>query len=188
MRQTEVQDLGLTTIRHENVRGLDVAVHDALRVCRLQPVGNLNPQLQHFLRLEQFPAQELLQGLPLQALHGDEGFALVLSDLVNRADIRVVERRRRPRLAAEPFQELAVLGQCVGQELERYAPPQLGIFSFVNDTHAAATQLLQDPVVRNSRADHSRLPCIEAMLAHRYGHVNSPASAALAARRWSNVQ
>jgi hypothetical protein len=54
----------------------------------------------------------------------------------------MVERRRSPRLAAETSLELAVLGQFFGQELERHAAAELGVFGLVHDAHAAAPQLL----------------------------------------------
>ena len=56
LRQTEVQNLRLAPRGHEDVRRLDVAVDDALGVRRVQPVGNLNAQVQHFLGLEQLAA------------------------------------------------------------------------------------------------------------------------------------
>jgi len=43
----------------------------------------------------------VLQRLALQQLHADEGLALVLVDVVDRADIGVVEGRRGPGLALE---------------------------------------------------------------------------------------
>jgi hypothetical protein len=54
----------------------------------------------------------------------------------------MVERRRSPRLAAETSLELAVLGQFFGQELERHAAAELGVFGLVHDAHAAPPQLL----------------------------------------------
>ncbi len=40
------------------------------------------------------------------------------------------------------------------QEFQRYHAVQPGIFYFVNDTHASATEILNYVVVRNCLADH----------------------------------
>jgi hypothetical protein len=42
--QPEIQDLGVPTLSHENIRGLDVAVNDTLRVSCIQRIGNLDRQ------------------------------------------------------------------------------------------------------------------------------------------------
>jgi hypothetical protein len=117
LRQTEIQDLRLTALGHENVRRLDVPMDDALGVGRVQRIGNLNRQLQHFLRPEWLPGKALLQGLPLQILHGDEGLAFVLANLVNRADIGMVECRGGPCFPLETLQRLMVLRQLFGKEV-----------------------------------------------------------------------
>ena len=43
--QPEIQNLRLATLRYEDVRRLDVAVHDALRMSRVQCIGNLDSQV-----------------------------------------------------------------------------------------------------------------------------------------------
>ena len=50
-RQAEVQNLRLPSRGNENVRRLDVAVGDAFGVCRLQPVGDLNCDIQQRIDL-----------------------------------------------------------------------------------------------------------------------------------------
>ena len=46
LRQTEIQNLRLSTFDEKNIRRLDVAVHDSLRVSRIEPVGDLSAYLQ----------------------------------------------------------------------------------------------------------------------------------------------
>jgi len=41
-----------------------------------------------------------------------------------------------------------------GEELKRNKPPELGIFSFIDDSHPAAAKLAQDAVVRNGLIPH----------------------------------
>ena len=47
----------------------------------------------------------------------------------------------------ETFQRQRVVGDLVRQEFERDKTTKLGVFGFVDDTHPAAAQLLDDPVV-----------------------------------------
>jgi hypothetical protein len=66
----------------------------------------------------------------------------------NRADVRMVQRRRGARLALKAFQSLRVQGKASRQELERYKAAELGVLGLVDHTHPTATQLLQ---CRNGR-------------------------------------
>jgi hypothetical protein len=43
----------------------------------------------------------VLQGQPVKKLHGDERFAMLVVDFVNRADVRMVEGRSGLRLTLE---------------------------------------------------------------------------------------
>src|SRR5437899_5800142 len=40
-----------------------------------------------------------------------------------------------------------------GQKLERHQPAELGVFGLAHHAHAAPTQLLESPIVRNGLAD-----------------------------------
>ncbi len=91
---------------------------DAFGVRGVQRIGNLNRQVQHFVGLERFPGKALLQGLSLQILHGDEGLAFVLVDIVNDADVGMIERGGSPGFPLESFQGLPVLREFFGQEFE----------------------------------------------------------------------
>jgi len=53
--------------------------------------GNLNRQLQQLIHLEGPCGKPVLEGLALQILHGDEGLTFVLPEVVNRADIGMIE-------------------------------------------------------------------------------------------------
>jgi hypothetical protein len=53
---------------------------------------------------------------------------------------------------------LRVFKKFVGQELEGNKPAEFHILSLVDDTHAAATEVLDDAVVRDGPADYEELP------------------------------
>jgi len=64
-------------------------------------------------------------------------------------------RAEAARFALKAFQGLAVLGKMFGEELQGDEPAELGILGLVDHTHAAATQLLEDAVMRNALAYHA---------------------------------
>src|SRR5208282_2330809 len=96
----------------------------------------------------------LLQALALQLLHHDEGVPVVILDTVNRANVGMVQQRRRPRLPREAFQRLGVAHQVFRNELERNVPPQLKVFGLIYHAHTTAPQLAQDAIVGHCLADH----------------------------------
>ncbi len=147
LRQAEIQNLGLerpAARNDENVRGLDVAMNDALLVSGIEGVGNGNGQIQQCVEREGHamacpyviggPAalaraerrsahimrQHLAQGFPFQQLHGNEGLAILLAHVVDRADVRVIESGSRARFALKAFQRRGVdCGRsCVGKLAE----------------------------------------------------------------------
>jgi hypothetical protein len=90
----------------------------------------------------------------LQQLHGDESPAVSFIDLVDRADVWVIQRGRSKGLPLEAFASGRIFGQCFRQELQGNVATQLEIFGFVDDTHPAATEFFQNPVVRDGLPNH----------------------------------
>ena len=54
----------------------------------------------------------------------------------------------------ESLQGMKVFGQLLGKKLQGHQTVQFGVFRLAYDTHPAATQLLDDPVMGNRFADH----------------------------------
>src|SRR5262245_47125566 len=88
----------------------------------------------------------LIEGLSLDELHGVEGGLAVLADLENRHDVRVMQLRRRLRLAAEALQGTSVAREPDRQQLEGDAASQRQLLRLVDDAHAATAQLADNPV------------------------------------------
>jgi hypothetical protein len=123
-------------------------------VDRIQGVRQLDPQLQDLLVLEGPGGDPMLQRLAFQQLHADEGPPLVRVDVVDRADVGVVEGRGRAGLALEALEGLVAREQPLRQKLERHPTAETGVLGLVDDAHPAAAQLLEDAVVRDRLADH----------------------------------
>ena len=84
----------------------------------------------------------MFESLAVEELHHEEVAALVFVDVVNNADVRVVQRGGRARFAAETFERVGIARGVVRQELQRDEAAELGVFSTVDHAHTAATQLL----------------------------------------------
>ncbi len=56
--------------------------------------------------------------------------------------------------ALEPGESLLVAGNIIRQKLEGHEAVQARVFRFVNHSHTAATELLDDVVVRDGLANH----------------------------------
>ena len=108
---------------------------------------------QHGVDIHRLSCNAILQRHPFQILHRDEGLAAVFADLVDRTNVRVVQGGCGPRLAAEAFERLRVLGKVVGQELEGDEAAKLCVLGLVDDTHPAAPEPLNDAVVGDDLAN-----------------------------------
>ena len=90
------------------------------RVRGVQRVGDLDAHVEQRVEAQRTRGEPILQRRPLQILHDDERSPVLLADVVDRADVRVVQRRRRLRFAREPAQRLGIPRELFGDELERH--------------------------------------------------------------------
>ena len=63
-RQPEIENLRLTSVRDEDVRGLDVPVDDAFRMCGIQCIGDLDAQIDHGFDLQRLATDAVPERRP----------------------------------------------------------------------------------------------------------------------------
>ncbi len=93
--------------------------------------------------------EEVLELLALDELHDEVGNVVLLAEVVDLDNVRVVEPRHRLRFAYEPHREvLARVLVEVGLEnrLDGDAPAKARVDAFVDDTHRALAQDALDVV------------------------------------------
>jgi hypothetical protein len=144
----------VAALGNKDVRRLDVAVDDAFRVRGVERIRNLNRQPKQNVGLDGPAGNAMLQRQPVEKLHHKKGMAILLPDLMNGADIGMVERRSRLRLTLKPRQSLRVSNNVIGQKLQGDKTVQGNVLGLVDNAHAAAPKLLDDTVVRDGLADH----------------------------------
>jgi hypothetical protein len=91
----------------------------------------------------------LLERFAVQELHYDKWLTLSLPDLVNGADVGVVECRCCPCLTAEALQCVRVISKFGWKKLDRNESAEFRVLSLIDDTHPAATEFLGYAVMRD---------------------------------------
>ena len=72
-----------------------------------------------------------------------------LADVVDGADIGMVQSGGGFGFAAKTLQCLAVLREVVGKKLESDEAAEASVLGLVDHAHTAAAELFDDPVMRN---------------------------------------
>ena len=133
----EVGDPGAALGVDEHVLGLEVAVDDPALVRELRRLEDLADDLDRLADGQPARDQVLERGA-LDVLHRDPVAAVGLAAVVDADHVRVLEPRRRLRLAAEALDELRVLGEALVQELERHPAAEHRVVGEPDVGHPAA--------------------------------------------------
>ena len=118
-------------------------------MCRIQRIGDLDAQIEHRLDLQRLASDPVPERLPLQQFHGDEGSPIGLVNLVDRADVRMVQRGRGLGLPLEATEGLRVVGEFVGKELQGDVATELEVFRLIHNTHAPTADFAEGAVMGN---------------------------------------
>ncbi len=154
LRKAEIQNLGVPSFSHEYIGGFDVPVDDAPFVCGIERIGHLNSQLQHSLERKRISFDEMFESLAIEEFHHNEVLPLMLADLVNRADIGMVQRGCGAGFPSEPFHRVRVFGEFFRQELQGHGTAQVHVLGLVHYAHTSSTEFLKDAVMRDRLANH----------------------------------
>ena len=164
--EAEVEDLDLAVRRHLHVRGLEVAVDDALLVSLLEGLGDLLRDGDRLVDRDLSALQALREVLAFDQLH-DEDVRLRsvrerrALEAVEVGDAGVVEGGEDLGLALEPGEAIGVGGEGLGEKLESHVAAQRRVGGAVDLAHAARPEGRGDLVVRQGLSDQDRLPSAE---------------------------
>ena len=75
---------------NENVSRFDIAVNDALRVCCIERIGDFDCDRERSFNIHRTACDAVFQRQAIKKFHGDEAFAIVLANFINRADAGMV--------------------------------------------------------------------------------------------------
>ena len=143
----KVRVLAPSLLVEQNVRGLHIPVHEPRCVGRVESICNLDCDCNRACRLERaLAAQKLLQVRAIDVTHRDEQPSIRLSRLIDRDDVRVIEARRKARLAQHPISETDVFGEIPKKELQRHRPLQASITSAIDLAHPSTAEHVLDHI------------------------------------------
>jgi hypothetical protein len=120
----------------------------------IEGVRDRNPKLQQLVSADRLGANAMFQRLPFQQLHHEKLPTFMLTNVVNRADVGMFQCQGGSGLTLEAFHCMAITGQLIGQEFQGDLTAEPSVLGLVDDAHTAATELLDDAVMRDSLANH----------------------------------
>ena len=151
--QSEVHDLHRPVGGDEDVAGLEVAVEDALGVRVADRRRDLDAEPAHLLERQRAVAEPVQQRLPLDVLHDETGPVLVVDDVVDLRDVRVIEQRDGAGLALQEDAIPGAFDQRVAEHLDGDVAIQARIAREEHFRHAASAQLPDDLVAADLCAE-----------------------------------
>ena len=145
-RDAEVGEHRHAVLGEQDVLGLDVAVHDARAVGVRQRLGGLAGDPEGVVhRQALLPLEAGTERLAADVGHGEPELPVVLARVVDRADVGVLQPRRRRDLAAEALDVHA--GADLGPEqLEGDGPVVAQVVGEVDGRHSAPAELALEAV------------------------------------------
>ena len=137
----------------EYVRGFQVAVDDAGGVKRTERAEHLESDAHGLVEGNRAAIQARRQRLAVEPLHDDEQLGVGLADLVNLADVRVIDARGQTRFAPEPLARDLVADDVTADNLQRDPSSKAIVDRIVDGPHAAfaerANHLISANLLRN---------------------------------------
>ena len=151
-RETEVQHLHRAVGADLDVRGLQIAMDDALLVRGFERVGDLLRDRQRVGERDRAARDERGQILALDQLHHERGEVGCLLESVDRGDVRMIERGEHFGFALKAREAIGVAGDRRRQHLDRDRPFQIAVGRAIDLAHAAGADGGDDFVGAEARA------------------------------------
>src|SRR5262249_5884654 len=136
---------------------LNVPMDDAGSMRCVQGVGDLDCEIEQQRHVQRLAFDAALQSFAVQELHRDEGPAVCYINVVNGADIRMIEGGSSSRFTLEPNKSSGIGGHALRQEFQSDAPLQLEIFGLVDHAHPTAAEPAQNAVMRDDSAHQMKI-------------------------------
>ena len=140
LREPEVEELR-ARLRQHDVGGLQVAMRDALPVRFVERVGDLDRNLQRLVEGQRPFLEARGQRLAVEMRHDQIVRAIDAADVVDAADVRMVQGRDGASLALEAGSQIGIASDLTWQDLDRDRPIEARVACSVDLTHSARADL-----------------------------------------------
>ncbi len=95
-------------------------MYDSAAMRFVQRIGNLHAVLEHLLQRQRAFLQPLRQRLPFDALHHQVTDAVLATNIVQHADVRMIQARDGFGFSFEPLPAYRISGKLLRQNLDRH--------------------------------------------------------------------
>src|SRR5450759_669151 len=126
----------MPTLAQQHVRGLHIAMHNAVAVGTIQSLGSLNDKIDG-LRGWEWTAQAILERSAVDILHHDIGDVVLLAKVMNLDNIWVGQLRNRAGLLNKALHKNGVLRVIGGQHFDSDIAIKGTLICFKNGRHSA---------------------------------------------------
>src|SRR6185295_1767869 len=116
--QPQSANLRLSVCCQKDICWLDIAVNDSFRMRGRERIRDLNRDIKQLFNVNGVSAYALFQALTFQLLHHNKGVPGVVLDLVNRANVGVIQLRRGTCFAHKTIERSWVIVELVRDELQ----------------------------------------------------------------------
>ena len=117
---------------------------DPAGVGGVQAIRDLDSPIQKHVQWHARVFQAMLERFPIEQFHGEKRAPVALADIVDRADVGVIDGGGRTGFAFEACHVGAVLSQILRNEFQGHIASQARIAGFPDFPHAAAAQQFQN--------------------------------------------
>jgi hypothetical protein len=125
--QPEVEHLDSTIRRDHHVRAFQVAMDDSAIVRMCKGLGQLHAVTDHVVDRQRPAGDPSAERRAVDDFHRDVGVAVGFADVVDGADVRMIERGRGARLAQQALPPFRIRRQITRQNLESDVARQTGV-------------------------------------------------------------
>src|ERR1700736_3436994 len=113
---------------------------DAALVRPLQSLANFDAVFQNLLGRQRTFTQAVGESLAFQKLHDQEIDTILMTDIMQSADVGMVQRRDGPGFAVETLFGFDIVGKMAGEDFDRDRAVEASILRPINLSHAASPQ------------------------------------------------
>ena len=89
-REAEIENFCVSALSDENIGGLNVAVDDSLGMGGVESVGNFDRNLQNALQIHRPAVNDMFQGVAIEKFHGNKGAGIMLTNIVDGANVGMI--------------------------------------------------------------------------------------------------
>src|ERR1700687_297864 len=131
-------------------------MNDGLCVSSLKGICHLMTEFGHSFNLQRPARNTMLECLSFEKLHDNETLAVVFVNVINGADMRMIQRRSCSRFAAEALNSRMVLGKALGKKFQADVAAETNVLGLIHDPHSASAQLFQNAVMGDGSPGHRK--------------------------------